>query len=171
MGSTISCGGGYSHPPVPHVQTYAVATDRAGLDVLLAKVSCRSSVLLCASGWQSSCPWLQRGWLPACLTGPRLALAQIRRICEHAVLQGTVFHCWTNIAETVIHSELGSSVAIREAGYNLDSADAAIPGRACFAARAAPRWLACSQADRPSERSCAAAEPPPAPCPLSTHPG
>lgn len=38
-----------------------------------------------------------------------------------ADLQGTVFRCWANIAETVIHSEIGSSVAIREAGFNLDS--------------------------------------------------
>ena len=38
VGSTISCGGGYGFPPVPHVQTYAVATDRKGLEVLLAKV-------------------------------------------------------------------------------------------------------------------------------------
>lgn len=38
VGSSISCGGAYTYPPTPHVQTYAVATDRQGLEVLLAKV-------------------------------------------------------------------------------------------------------------------------------------
>ncbi|KAK9817964.1 hypothetical protein WJX72_005006 [[Myrmecia] bisecta] len=32
----------------------------------------------------------------------------------------TVLNCWSNIGETVMHSELGASKAIIEAGYNLD---------------------------------------------------
>lgn len=41
------------------------------------------------------------------------------RLLHH--VQGTVFHCWENMAETVIHSELGASQAIVKAGFNLDS--------------------------------------------------
>ena len=52
VGSTISCGGGYTQAPTPHVQTYAVATDRQGLEILLAKVGLLGVVIsiqnLCA---------------------------------------------------------------------------------------------------------------------------
>lgn len=33
VGATINCGGAYGRPPVPHVQSYVVATDRVGLQV------------------------------------------------------------------------------------------------------------------------------------------
>ena len=42
-----------------------------------------------------------------------------------------MFRCWTNIAETVIYSELGSSVAIHEAGFNLDSLMLRYQARTC----------------------------------------
>ncbi|KAK9808001.1 hypothetical protein WJX73_002333 [Symbiochloris irregularis] len=71
VGPSINCGGGYGHPPISHVQTYALATDRQGLK----------------------------------------ALADA----------GTVFHCWETMAETVIHSELGASIVIKEAGFSIDS--------------------------------------------------
>ncbi|MCJ1464020.1 hypothetical protein MMC07_002630 [Pseudocyphellaria aurata] len=87
VGSTINCGGAYGHPPVPHVQTYVVATDSRGLEVLAEAVR------------------------PLC--------QHVLRLSQYA--KGTVFHCWENMAETVIHSELGASQAIIKAGYNLDS--------------------------------------------------
>lgn len=36
VGPTINCGGAYDHPPVAHVQSYAAATDQAGLGVMRA---------------------------------------------------------------------------------------------------------------------------------------
>ena len=40
-----------------------------------------------------------------------------------AVLQkkGTVLKCYSNMAETVTYSEIGMSMAILEAGYNIDT--------------------------------------------------
>ena len=46
VGPTINCGGGYGHPPVAHIQTYAVATDLKGLQVLLDAV-CLHAILAC----------------------------------------------------------------------------------------------------------------------------
>ena len=37
VGSTISCGGSHGSPPAPHIQSYLVATDSIGLQVLLGK--------------------------------------------------------------------------------------------------------------------------------------
>ena len=34
--------------------------------------------------------------------------------------QGRIFHCWSSLAETVIHSELGASAALFVAGHNID---------------------------------------------------
>lgn len=42
VGSTINCGGAHGRPPYPHVQSYAVATDQAGLNILM-----RSGVFSC----------------------------------------------------------------------------------------------------------------------------
>lgn len=39
VGATISCGGVYDVPAVPHVQSYLVAVDRVGLKVLRKSVS------------------------------------------------------------------------------------------------------------------------------------
>lgn len=36
VGSTISCGISHNYPPTPHVQTYAVATDDVGIQILLS---------------------------------------------------------------------------------------------------------------------------------------
>ena len=46
--------------------------------------------------------------------------------CKYAGIQlliddGNVFGCYSNIDETIYHSELGSSHAILRAGYNLGS--------------------------------------------------
>jgi hypothetical protein len=71
VGATINCGGAHGTAPKPHVQSYVVATDRAGLSVLLA-----------APG---------------------------------------VFECWKEMADVVVHSEIGASVAILNAGFNIDS--------------------------------------------------
>ena len=35
--------------------------------------------------------------------------------------KGTVLRCYANMAETVTFSEIGMSVAVLEAGYNIDS--------------------------------------------------
>ncbi len=35
--------------------------------------------------------------------------------------KGTVLRCYSNMAETVTFSEIGMSVAVLEAGYNIDS--------------------------------------------------
>lgn len=35
--------------------------------------------------------------------------------------KGTVLKCYSNMAETVTYSEIGMSMAIIEAGYNIDS--------------------------------------------------
>lgn len=53
--------------------------------------------------------------VPICCPNESSNLSQL--CCE----QGMVFHCWENIAETVIHSELGASLAIKKAGFNLGS--------------------------------------------------
>lgn len=71
VGSSISCGVSHEYPPEPHVQSYAVATDRVGLDVL------KNS--------------------------------------------GRVFKCYKTMREVVYYSEMGASVAILDAGYNIDS--------------------------------------------------
>jgi hypothetical protein len=34
VGPTINCGGAHGEPPRPHIQSYVVATDRIGLDIL-----------------------------------------------------------------------------------------------------------------------------------------
>lgn len=67
VGSTINCGGAYGHPPVPHVQTYVVATDSKGLEILadaVSSVSQHALLLVCCVDVQAirhSCS------LPACL--------------------------------------------------------------------------------------------------------
>lgn len=38
VGSTINCGRAYESLPVAHVQSYAMATDQAGLQILMHKV-------------------------------------------------------------------------------------------------------------------------------------
>lgn len=35
--------------------------------------------------------------------------------------KGSVLKCYSNMAETVTYSEIGMSIAIIEAGYNIDS--------------------------------------------------
>ena len=35
--------------------------------------------------------------------------------------KGTVLRCYANMAETVTFSEIGMSIAVLEAGYNIDS--------------------------------------------------
>lgn len=71
VGSTINCGGSHEHPPEPHVQSYVVATDAVGLQVLLDT--------------------------------------------------GKVFKCYDKMKDVVYHGEMGSSRAILDAGYNIDS--------------------------------------------------
>ena len=78
MGPTINCEGSPQggHPANawrknPHVQSYVVATDRIGMQILLDDQN--------------------------------------------------VFKCYSNMWDTIYHSELGSSAAILDAGYNIDS--------------------------------------------------
>lgn len=78
VGPTINCEGSpLSGNPAstwrrnPHVQSYVVATDRVGMQLLL--------------------------------TDPG------------------VFQCYDNMYDTIYYSELGSSAAILDAGYNIDS--------------------------------------------------
>lgn len=78
VGPTINCEGSPLHGDAantwrrnPHVQSYVVATDRIGMNLLL--------------------------------TDPG------------------VFQCYDNMWDTIFYSELGSSAAILQAGYNIDS--------------------------------------------------
>ena len=78
VGPTINCEGSpQGGNPAntwrknPHVQSYVVATDRIGMQILLDDQN--------------------------------------------------VFKCYNNMWDTIYHSELGSSAAIIEAGYNIDS--------------------------------------------------
>lgn len=78
VGPTINCEGspqGGNPANVwrknPHVQSYVVATDRTGMQILLDDQN--------------------------------------------------VFKCYNNMWDTIYHSELGSSAAILDAGYNIDS--------------------------------------------------
>ena len=42
VGSTINCGRAYESLPVAHVQSYAMATDQAGLQILMHKVKAQT---------------------------------------------------------------------------------------------------------------------------------
>ncbi len=68
--------------------------------------------------WSSLHAWPALGlvWCVATLaTGcPQVGLEVLRR-------KGTVLRCYANMAETVTFSEIGMSVAVLEAGYNIDS--------------------------------------------------
>lgn len=173
VGSTVNCGGAYGRPPVPHVQTYVVATDRVGLQVRPSAGSLGGAVLCCAARggralmiWPASgvrrrscvgcsqpasaaglgvsaeeqqlmCPTVAQpscgkrlcnlGWpvsSSACVpaTASRAGLRAGGRTRLQVLLEkGTVFHCWEGMADTVIHSEIGATQAIVEAGFTFDS--------------------------------------------------
>jgi len=57
VGSTVSCGGSGPHPPTPHVQSYAVATDVVGLNLLRQN----ETVLACYDTMQDVVFYGERG--------------------------------------------------------------------------------------------------------------
>ena len=64
---------------------------------------------------------------PSLVTSSRSASTAAIRVCLGQVglevlrRKGTVLRCYNNMAETVTFSEIGMSVAVLEAGYNIDS--------------------------------------------------
>lgn len=57
VGSTVSCGGSGPHPPTPHIQSYAVATDAIGLNLLRRN----TTVLACYDTMQDVVFYGERG--------------------------------------------------------------------------------------------------------------
>ena len=57
VGSTVSCGGSGPHPPTPHIQSYAVATDAIGLELLRRN----DTVLACYDTMQDVVFYGERG--------------------------------------------------------------------------------------------------------------
>lgn len=127
VGSTISCEGSPLHGQRkgewrrnPHVQSYAVATDavrRAG-----PAGSC------CSSGAVTAALSAATLTLPTTLPPPAAGAARCCccvRLAAQAGLQlliadAAVFGCHKDRWDTIFYSELGSSKAILDAGFNID---------------------------------------------------